>query len=109
MAGVDIGGDESVMWHVQVDNVRKNPGPKHEAHGTRGWRHQGVDESVPDSHFTVTIKIPANASNFIASLRQAAEEAQRLGGTPGSQVSFTLPIERGNHDQIRVAWESHQG
>lgn len=106
MAGVDIGGDESVMWHVQVDNVRRNPPPRHESRGARGWRHQGVDETVPGSHFTITIKIPADPVSFVNSLRQAADEAQRLAGSPGSQVSFTLPIEGGNHEQIRVAWDS---
>ena len=106
MAGVDIGGDESVMWHVQVDHVRQAPPPRHESRGTKGWRHQGVDETVPGTNFTVTLKIPANAADFVNSLRQAADEAQRLAGSPGALVSFTLPIERGNHDQIKVTWES---
>jgi len=106
MAGVDVGGDESVMWHVQVDKVRRNPAPKHEQRGQQGWRHQGVDETIPGSQFTVTVKMPANSANFVATLRQAADNAQRLAGSPGALISFTLPIEQGNHDQIRIAWDS---
>ena len=106
MAGVDIGGDESVMWDVQVDHVRRNPPPRHEPRGPQGWRHQGVDETAPGSTFTITLKMPANSGNFVNTLRQAAEDAQRLSGSAGAFISFTLPIEQGNHDQIRVTWNS---
>jgi hypothetical protein len=106
MSGVDVGGDESVMWLVEVDHVRKKDGgPKNEPNGGKGWRQQGVDET-DEGNFTITIKIPRDSGDFVRSLRDAASEAEKFAGSPGHPISITLPIEGGNHKQIQIEWDS---
>ena len=105
MAGADIGGDDSVQWTINVDNVR-HPTLKQESKGTKGWRHEGVDDVDLDEKFTVSIKIPSDSAEFVKTLRDAADEADRHASQPGFRVSFTLPIEQRNHDQIQIRWRS---
>ena len=103
MGGVDIGGDESVMWHAQGDNLRKDPLLlKHEKHGDFGWLHNAVDEAKGD--FTITIKTPADRAALYQRMRAAITASEN--GAPGTPVTFTLPIEDGHHEQIQVSWIS---
>jgi hypothetical protein len=109
MAGAEIGGDTSVEWTVTVDHVRQGPPPEHGPHGNAGWRQHGVDEVDDNQSFTVVIKIPqdrGNANTLASTLNQAAVAAQAQAGTPGSTISFLLPIEQSSPGQIRVNWPS---
>ena len=102
MGGADIGGDESVQWHVEVEHVRKNDKLKHEAKGSNGWLHQGIDEA-DDGDFTIILKVPSDAGNFLRRVRDAIADCERNNL---STVTFTLPIVGGDHDQIKVRWNS---
>ena len=105
MAGADIGGDDSVQWVVEVDSVRIDEKLKHESKGGRKWLQQGVDDAE-DGDFTISIKIPKDSRHFVETLREAADEAERHAQHAGHLVSFKLPIEGKNHDQIQVRWRS---
>src|SRR5436190_24303796 len=102
MGGADIGGDESVQWHVEGDHVRKNGKLKHEAKGSTGWVHQGIDET-DDGDFTVIIKIPADAGSFFKRVRDAISDAEK---NTLAAMTFALPIVGGDHEQIKVRWNS---
>jgi hypothetical protein len=93
-----VGGNGSVKWTVETDNAQNivsTPLPPH------GHRHQGVDPSrgLPhgskDDKFTVTIKTPKGMTG------QDLVKSMTLTDT---SVTFTLPIEPYNENQIRVTW-----
>jgi hypothetical protein len=104
MAGVDIGGDESVMWKAYGDNVRKDKTLIQGPFGRFGWLHSAVDEADVRGDYSITIELPEKekCSSFFASLRKAVDSAESLG-TP---LTFTLPIQYGHHNQIQVKWTS---
>jgi len=105
MAGVDVGGDESVTWHAEGDNVRKDKTLKHEMKGNSGWLQNGVDEAEGD--FTIKIKIPSARDSFLGDLADAVNQARKDATIP--QLSFALPIEFGQHQQIQIGWNSDLG
>ena len=97
MAFIGVGGDGSVAWVTDVDNVREKP--KSDPKGSKGHRQEGVDLTDPGEYFTVCIKLPRdNPDTFLAGLR----------ATPavGGKVCFKLLIEPDNPEQIRVDWKS---
>jgi hypothetical protein len=110
MAEIDVGGDTSVLWKIDVDNVRKDAIKNGAKKGTaNGHRQEGVDET-DDSEFRVRLKLPSSRDDFIQSL-----ETESVGGR--TFVSFSLPIEDGNGkpgddtrnpDQIRITWTSRE-
>lgn len=103
MATGDFGGNGSVQWLVDVDNARHGQlkqGPK----GPKGWKHEGVDETNAGEKFTVGIEIPVDRIEFVATLKAAAALAETASA--GTRVSFKLPIESNNPDQIRIQWNS---
>ena len=100
MAGVDIGGDESVMWSATGDNVRKDKSLKHENHGEFGWLQTAVDEAQGD--FTIIIELPQDAAGLFKRMRDGLDAAE-ITRTP---ITFTVPIEFGHHNQIQVRWNS---
>lgn len=107
MSGADIGGDESVQWLIEVDHVRTAK-LKQEPRGAKGWRHKGVDET-DDGDFTISIKVPDADPRFLERLRAAVDRAdKRLGEEKrrNRRVRFTLPIVRGDHNQIEIRWKS---
>jgi hypothetical protein len=109
MAQIDIGGDGSVMWKVSVDHVRKDGTLKHEPRGNKGHYQQGVDEVSANQHFTVSIEVPGSdiaKNELTVSLHSAANSLAALPPGSGAKVSFSLPIEANNQDQIQVQWTS---
>jgi hypothetical protein len=114
MAQGDFGGDASVIWNIDVDKLRE--GTAHSTgcnngngHG-KGRHHQdGIDEVDPGESFTISIKAPVSSNdknNLVLAMQSAA---QAMSGTAaGGKVSFTLPIEPNNYDQISIAWNSSQ-
>lgn len=107
MAGIDVGGDTSVMWHVEVDNLRSLVPQPPEPENPKAHKHIGIDETANGKNFTVTVRLPAlvDLPTFVNSLR-----TDQKGDTV--YVIFDLPIEKGNGhssrkpDQISIAWES---
>ncbi|MDR1989682.1 MAG: hypothetical protein LBQ09_05565 [Acidobacteriaceae bacterium] len=93
-----------MQWEVVAGNVRPSK-LVHGPVGDYGWRHRGVDETEPGD-FTITLKMPKNATAFIETLTRAAAQAKELSGRAGALISFVLPIEPNNHDQIQIDWKS---
>ena len=101
-----FGGDGSVNWQVNAKNVK--PGSAHSFKKKwwdardREYSQIGHDGTAAGSDFTIIIKVPAsNPQGFLDALKQAATDA-----TGQSVVTFTLPIESHNEDQIRIIWDS---
>jgi hypothetical protein len=103
-SGVDVGGDGSVEWKVFVENVRRDS-IRNCSIGDRGYEQGGVDETDPGD-FTISIKMPADYRAFVETLNRAAAQAKEYAGKTGALVSFVLPIEPKNPDQIQVRWRS---
>src|SRR5262245_38781221 len=101
MGDIDVGGDGSVKWKVDVGHLRPNsahsggPPGGGPGHGAAGHHQDGIDETDPDQAFTVWIEVPATsmAKTNLANALAAASVAMN-GATPGSgaKVTFTLPI-----------------
>ena len=116
MGDSNTGGGGSVEWEVNAHNARKPPQgpppactPKTPTPGRPNPHHQtGADKTVPNSRFTVRIRLPKNpADTFLSELQTAA------GSPTGGVVVFTLPIEDiasgfnpPTRDQIRIEWPS---
>jgi hypothetical protein len=107
MGSGEVGGDGSVQWDLQGDNIisqsSTSNNPKHH-------QHKGKDRTDPsDLYFHVTIKLPRDDGqrrDFLTSLEQGLRDGQA-----GKDVTFELRIEdRDNNgpikDQIKVAWTS---
>lgn len=108
MAGIDVGGDTSVIWKVDVDHAR--PGKqKSDPKGPKGHHQEGIDETDVDQYFTISIEIPAGTvqkNNLAAGLQSAANTVTNSPAGSGIRVSFPLPIEPQNEDQIQIRWNS---
>jgi hypothetical protein len=104
MPGGGYGGDGSVKWWLDVDNVKSfsssSDGRKHHL--------EGVDDTPKTGRagtFTIRITLPrkpARRKEFLEQLRTAASE-------PTDPVELTIPIEDvkhggPNYDQIKVYW-----
>lgn len=106
--GIDVGGDTSVTWQVDVDSLRsiqyvQKPGQP------RGHKHIGIDETDPNQFFTVSIEVPADPTdknNLAAALQAASTAVMNASAGCGSRFSFPLPIEEHNEDQIQIRWNS---
>ena len=105
MSGIDVGGDSSVEWRVFVENVRRST-IKNCSVGDTGFEQSAVDETEPGENFTVAVKIPRDSGEFVRALCAAAEDAVKHAGDPGHPVSFVLPIEPKNPNQIQIRWKS---
>jgi len=104
-AGGDVGGDTSVEWRFWGDNVRLSS-INSCGFGEHGFEQGAVDETDDGQQFTVSLKIPKEPAEFIRTLREAADNAAKYAGQPGYLVSFVMPIERSNPNQIQIRWES---
>lgn len=104
-SGCDVGGDSSVEWKVFVNNVRRST-VRNCSIGETGYEQGGVDETEEGEYFTVNVKMPNDPADFVRSLQAAAAEAAKYAGQPGYLVSFVLPIEPKNSNQIQIRWKS---
>ena len=111
MGDNNTGGGGSVQWSVNGHNVRGVPAstPMTPKPGQPKPHHQhGVDETIPNSRFTIRIKLPRTSGDpFLSELQAAANNP--VGGA----VTFTLPIEDKQSgfnpptpDQIHIDWPS---
>ena len=107
-----VGGDDSVQWVVEGDNVREANTTDYppEPEKPRKLRHDGVDRTNPGEYFTVVIKLPRRPDEREAFIAALKEQIDTLGET----LTLPLPIEDREHnrpdapttDQIRVLWAS---
>jgi hypothetical protein len=104
-SGCNVGGDGSVEWKIFVNNVRRST-IRNCSIGETGYEQGGVDETEEGERFTVSVKMPTDSADFVRSLQAAASEAAKYAGQPGYLVSFVLPIEPKNPNQIQVRWNS---
>jgi hypothetical protein len=110
MGSAEIGGDSSVEWDVISHHPRPNvPVPPAPVPGAA--RHHGIDGSGfgAANGFFIDLEMPmaaADAAAFVNSLTAACALAQAQQGNPGAVISFTLPIEQNNPNQIKVRWIS---
>jgi len=117
MSPIMVGGDDSVKWAVDGDNVRETESRifDPEKSGRKRLRHAGIDETDP-GNFTVVIRLPKNSGERKAFLKLLTAETKRLTGQDGGKdaaLTLELPIEDRRHngsaptsDQIRVNWKS---
>ena len=117
MSPIMVGGDDSVKWAVDGDNVRETASQifAPEKSKPRRLRHVGIDETDPGD-FTVVIKLPKNSGERKAFLKLLTAETKRLAGQDGGKdaaLTLVLPIEDRRHngdaptvDQITVKWKS---
>ena len=118
--GIDVGGDDSVRWQVDVRNARyqdviSRPDPV-PTKGVGPYLNIGVDDTGKEMYiYTVVIKIPREGrakAQFAASLTEAAKQARDAVKDPRiTSVSFQLPVEDrahggANHHQIHIDWNS---
>jgi hypothetical protein len=89
MGSIDVGGDSSVTWKVDVGRVRKakvNPGdvapPVSKPVGSHGHHQEGIDETDAGNQFTVVLQLPTGP------------------------VTHNIPIQPSTPNQIHIEWPS---
>jgi hypothetical protein len=118
MAEIDVGGNGSVEWTIRAGN-RPNAQSLREMVAARGAEAaaaaipadtlSGVDVTAPGQWFNVQIEIPATPNAKLAlahALQAAAATAFMVPAGSGAKLSFAIPIENRNPDQIRITWNS---
>jgi hypothetical protein len=123
--GIDVGGDDSVRWQVDVRNARyqdviSRPDPV-PPKGVGPYLNIGVDDTGKEMYvYTVMVKIPREGAGmarnakaqFAASLTAAAQQARDAVKDPRiTSVFFQLPVEDkahggANHHQLHIDWNS---
>jgi hypothetical protein len=108
MSDQQTGGDGSVRWSVDADNVSEVES-RHISNG----RHQqhGIDKAGDAGDwFTVSIRVPDEIGSVDAYLRALKDGDENLlwgikkDPVDGKRVYFNVRIEKKTHDQIRVSW-----
>lgn len=118
--GIDVGGDDSVRWQVDVRNARyedviSRPDPV-PPKGVGPYLNIGVDDTGKEIYtYTVVVQIPREGpakAQFAASLTTAAQQARDAVKDPRiTSVFFQLPVEDkahggANHHQLHIDWNS---
>jgi hypothetical protein len=112
MGDIDVGGDGSVKWTVDVGQLRRNSaisrgdgGGPPGGHGAGKHHQEGIDETPP-GNFTVSIKVPAEAAEKteLANALATASDKMNAAAPSSGYVEFSLPIKPNNTDQIKVRW-----
>jgi hypothetical protein len=110
MSDQATGGDGSVRWTIDAENVRE-----HHVNRRENNSHQetGVDRSgKPGDWFTISIKVPreiGSKAEFLRRLRDADDRIWSIKEDPDpdeERVEFNLRIEPKTPDQIRISWGS---
>ena len=108
MSEQNTGGDGSVRWTLDADNVTES-----ECKNLGGGKHtqNGIDKSGDAGDwFTVSIEVPEEFDDAEAYLVALKEGDQNLlwgvkkDVSDNDRIYFNVRIERKNHDQIRVSW-----
>ena len=93
MGSVEVGGNGSVDWRVDVDD-RGKPGKKRA-------NAFGYDDKLP-GEFTVTIDF--NDSGLAAKAWEQIRSALAALGPNSRRLVIRVPYEAGNPDQIKIEW-----
>jgi hypothetical protein len=107
MADQNTGGDGSVRWSIDADNVKLHES-RHSDNGR--LNHHGIDRSgTPGKDwFTVSIEVPkqfdGNAAKYLEALKGGGPFGLRADERDSNRVYFNVPIEKMNHDQMRISW-----
>jgi hypothetical protein len=109
MGVIGVGGDGSVQWLVEAENIREAASvvtsPKKAAGSRKAVRQTGIDEASFDQRFNVSIKVPDGEDP--KAFRSALGEAKIVRRKDGSsEIRFEVPIEENTPGQIRVEWKS---
>jgi hypothetical protein len=108
MSDQATGGDGSVRWTIDAENVRE-----HKVNRQDNNRHNesGVDRSgQPGDWFTISIKVPqeiGSKGEFLRRLRDPFDKIWSIKEDPDrdeQRVEFNLRIEAKTPDQIRISW-----
>jgi hypothetical protein len=100
MGNGQVGGDGSVKWTFEAENVKGTPQSKPK--GPKGHEQWAVDDTAAGEKFSVAIKLPSTTPDFVA-LRDRLEQWVK---NPQDPIEFELPIEDGNEKQIVIKWKS---
>jgi hypothetical protein len=110
MSDQNTGGDGSVRWTIDAENVREHQVNRRE---NNSHVETGVDRSgKPGDWFTISIKVPReirSKAEFLARLRDADDKIWSIKEDPDpdeQRVEFNLRIEPKTPDQIRISWGS---
>ena len=108
MSDQATGGDGSVRWSVEVENVKQH---QSEHHDNGRLRHHGIDKSgEPGAPFTISIRVPSHfnsVEDYLSALRDPRSEwGVRAMPDGEKRIYFNIPIERMTPEQIRVSWGS---
>ena len=109
MAGIDVGGDTSVMWQVEVQRLRSMTVDPSDKGQPERHRHTGIDETDAEQFFNVSIEVPkdpTHKNNLAFALQAASTSVMNAPAGSGSRFSFVLPIEEHNINQIQIRWNS---
>jgi hypothetical protein len=115
-----IGGDDSVVWshthRTPMLVTRVGKGQLHEPPNTQsnavnvlnedGWVEGRDPMATTGKYFKISIKLGAEAGDFISRLIAAAQAA---AADPDNRVTFTLQIEDRTPNQIYVDWAFDKG
>ena len=103
MPGGGYGGDSSVKWWLDADNVKSFSGSS----DGKKQHYEGVDDTpktVGGGYFTIIIKPPRNKG-----LKKFRQQLKAAASASTGPVILTIPIEDDKHggpnlDQITVYW-----
>jgi hypothetical protein len=95
------GGGGSVLWYVDANKVDKSQtSDKHTGSQTKGKHEQsGRDQHDTDGPFTISIKVPPGGQDRTDFLNNFT-----LTPNAEDRISFTLPIDTGQPNQIHIQW-----
>jgi hypothetical protein len=109
MSDQATGGDGSVRWSVDAENVREHQVKRHDNN-----RHEetAVDRAgKPGEWFTVSIKVPQDVGSVDEYLRRLRNDNDLVWGLKADpdgeeRIEFNVKIEAKTPTQIRVSWGS---
>jgi hypothetical protein len=96
MGNGQVGGDGSVKWLFQGDNIKGTP--RSDPRGVKGIEQEGVDDTNDGDQFTVTVTLPQDSSALLSLLGQLRNWVTN----PLGPIVFNLPIEKNVEDQISI-------
>src|SRR5947208_13007846 len=100
MAMIGVGGDGSVQWEVEADNVRTSVSSLEDPRNSgvpRKVKHSGIDEASFDQDFIVSVKKPAGLSSADF-LKACNLKTDRRGFT------FRVRIQNETKRQLVIEW-----
>ncbi len=103
MGIAEFGGNGSVNWHVDTRNAKPGTcgGVRDPERGIH--RQYGVEHAPKGANFKIAIQMPKGEAK-----QRLLKELQRAADQKDS-FTLTVPILRGQHEQIVIRWPSGNG